>query len=376
MPFGKSSAAFSLGDHRRRQPEPAIVERHGAAVQHAQHDGLAVKRGDRRHPEVDLLPAHGQLDAAILRQPALGDVEARHDLYARSYGGGQARRRAVGLVQHAVVAVAHAQPVLERLDMDVGRLRLDRAGDDLVHQAYHRRLAREVLQPLGVLLKRFSVGVLRFGMGGRRIRIQPVQRRIELDRHPHQQADGQPGRSGNGGGDERVERIGDRDQQPAIVLGDRQRPGAAQEPGRQPVGEQRLAGRVAVRGGDRQPQQLGIGLGQPALRHQAELQQHLVQPLPAVLRHSTATLDRARVALVELDQQRSQPLDGTACGVGLGGLLDARRTHCGAAPVVAFDGVLYMVAPRAGNRPLGWELAWTGCCRCCCPRSSAASWVW
>ena len=75
--------------------------------------------------------------------------------------------RRVGFVQHAVVAVADAQPVLERLDMDVGGLGLHRSGDQLVDQADHRRLAGQVLQPFGVLLQR------RAGLGVGSVRVCP-----------------------------------------------------------------------------------------------------------------------------------------------------------------------------------------------------------
>ena len=39
-------------------------------------------------------------------------------------------RRRLDLVQHAVDPVADAQPVLERLDVDVRGARLERVGDD------------------------------------------------------------------------------------------------------------------------------------------------------------------------------------------------------------------------------------------------------
>ena len=75
-------------------------------------------------------------------------------LMRRDDGGGEPRRRALRLVQHAVIAVAHAQAILEGLDMDIGGAGLDGAGDELVDEADHRRLAGEVFQPLGVLLER------------------------------------------------------------------------------------------------------------------------------------------------------------------------------------------------------------------------------
>ena len=72
--------------------------------------------------------AHGELDAAVLRQPPLGDVELRHDLDARDDRRGEPAGRRLDLVQHAVDAVADAQLVLERLDVDVRGARLDARG--------------------------------------------------------------------------------------------------------------------------------------------------------------------------------------------------------------------------------------------------------
>src|SRR5690606_39787304 len=89
--------------------------------------------------------------AAVLRQPAFGDVELGHDLDAADHGGGEVGWRALALFQHAVDAIAHLEPVLEGLDVDVGRAQLDRALDHQVHQADHRGLAGEVAQVLDVV---------------------------------------------------------------------------------------------------------------------------------------------------------------------------------------------------------------------------------
>ena len=77
----------------------------------------------------------------------------REMIAACSRAGGR-----LDLVQHAVIAVAHPQPVRERLDVDVGGMGLDRAGDQLVDQPDHRRLAGQILEPLGILLGRLGVG--------------------------------------------------------------------------------------------------------------------------------------------------------------------------------------------------------------------------
>src|SRR5690606_13918389 len=54
-----------------------------ALVQYAHHHLFAVDGGKHAHAQIDFLEAEVQLDAAVLRQAALGDVQVRHDLDAR-----------------------------------------------------------------------------------------------------------------------------------------------------------------------------------------------------------------------------------------------------------------------------------------------------
>ena len=79
-------------------------------------------------------------DAAVLRQAALGDVEPGHDLTREITAAVRFCRRRFAFRQHAVDAVAHLQPVLERLDVDVRGAQFDRALDDEVDRPDHRRL--------------------------------------------------------------------------------------------------------------------------------------------------------------------------------------------------------------------------------------------
>ena len=88
------------------------VERHAAAIEHAQHHALAVHGRQGRDAQVDVLAAHREADAAVLRQPALGDVEPRHDLEARDDRGAQLGGRRLHVAQHAVDPVARAQTLL------------------------------------------------------------------------------------------------------------------------------------------------------------------------------------------------------------------------------------------------------------------------
>ena len=109
-------------------------------------------------------------DAAVLRDPALGDVEVGEDLHAR----GDRRDRGLGddrrVAQHAVDAVADAHVAVLRLEVDVGDAAVDRLGDEAVHELDDRGvLARgaEVDRPflLADVVQRPRVGV-RPGRGG------------------------------------------------------------------------------------------------------------------------------------------------------------------------------------------------------------------
>jgi hypothetical protein len=83
-------------------------------------------------------PRMFSVDAAVLRRARFGDVHAAHHLDAHRH------RRPVGLVQgadlaqHAVDAVADAQEIGFRLEVDVRRVALDGIGQDRVDQADHR----------------------------------------------------------------------------------------------------------------------------------------------------------------------------------------------------------------------------------------------
>ena len=135
--------------------------------------------------EVDLLAAHGQLDAAILRQSALSDIEPRHDLDARGDRGRQTHGGRLGFVQNAVIAVANAQPVLERLDVDIGGAGFHGAGDDLVDQTDHGRLAGHVLQTFGVVFRGAALGTLLGRVGAATLGVQAGEGCLQLDGHRH-----------------------------------------------------------------------------------------------------------------------------------------------------------------------------------------------
>ena len=163
MPCGLwiSSSIWRLRD--RVHAERIEVEPARLLVEQAQHDAFAVAGRDRRDADVDRAAGDAQRDAAVLRQALLGDVEPRHDLDARD---DQRRHRALGLqhlAQHAVDAEADHESVLERLDVDVGGVLLDRLRQQRVDQADDRRLvlALEQVGRLGHVLREVGeVGLL------------------------------------------------------------------------------------------------------------------------------------------------------------------------------------------------------------------------
>ncbi len=168
---------------QRVEVEPARL-----LVEQAQHDALAVPGRNGRHAHVDRATGDAERDAAVLRQALLGDVETRHDLDARD---DQRRHRALGLqhlAQHAVDAEADHEPVLERLDVDVRAVFLDRLGQERVDQPDDRRLVL-ALEQVGnlrdVLREVREVGVFleaahRVHRGARARLVDLAQQRLEL----------------------------------------------------------------------------------------------------------------------------------------------------------------------------------------------------
>ncbi len=123
-----------------RHAEVVQVQAPGLFVEQPQHDALAVAGRHRRNAHVDLSAANPKRDAAILRHSLLCDVELRHDLDPRNQ---QRRERALRLhdfPHDTVYAKAHHQLLLERLDVNVGRVLADCFGKQRVDQPDDRRI--------------------------------------------------------------------------------------------------------------------------------------------------------------------------------------------------------------------------------------------
>jgi hypothetical protein len=78
-----------------------------------------------------------------LRQASLGDVQVRHDLDATDHSCLVGLGRTRHVVQHAVDAVADAQTLGRRLEVQVAGSCLERIEDQHVHQLDDRRLSSQ-----------------------------------------------------------------------------------------------------------------------------------------------------------------------------------------------------------------------------------------
>ena len=130
----------------RVEAELGHVELQRLFVEDAEHRLLAEDRRQDRDAEVDLLGAVAQLDAAVLRQPALRDIEVGHDLQPRDHRRLHPLRGRHHLVHHAVDAEPDAEILLVGLPVQVGCPAPDRVEQHLVDELHDRRALGGVAQ--------------------------------------------------------------------------------------------------------------------------------------------------------------------------------------------------------------------------------------
>ncbi len=184
-------------ERRRLVPQLGHVQLQAGLVQEAEDDLFAEQGRQHGDAEIHVLAAAQlDLDAAVLGQPALGDVQLRHDLEAGGDGVLQLHGRLHDFVEHAVDAVADPEQALIGLDMYVAGFALDGVGQDEVDQLDDRRVFRGLLQRryihILMVCHHFHVfqvqAVHHVGKRGRLV-VEPVDRGLDAavrgDHHLH-----------------------------------------------------------------------------------------------------------------------------------------------------------------------------------------------
>ena len=126
------------------------IELDARAVENSHHNTFAEDRRQRRNTNIDLDATHGRLDAAIMRQSSLGDIELGHDLDSRGQRSPERRRNEPLLLQESVDPIADRDRVASWLDVDVGSAPFDRPGDDLIDKPDDWRLVGNIPKPLDI----------------------------------------------------------------------------------------------------------------------------------------------------------------------------------------------------------------------------------
>src|SRR5207248_1892269 len=102
----------------RQHPDVCEVEDHPALVEKTEDDAFSMNHRDDGDADIDFAVVDAHLDAAILGQAFLGDVQPGHDLEPTDDGRLEAinfRRQGLRL-QKTVNAVTNLQAVFARLD--------------------------------------------------------------------------------------------------------------------------------------------------------------------------------------------------------------------------------------------------------------------
>ncbi len=248
-------------------------------LQDADGDVLAVEAGDARQAQVHRLAARGlERRAAVLRQPAFGDVHVAHDLDAADDARLQLGRVLTQVVQHAVHATAHVQHVLARLDVYVRGLHAGRVADHLVDDLDDRGVEGQsrVFGPRLLVLLRHLAQLAAGAEVDRRRLVEPALRadhghHTPLGAHAHLVDD------------DHVERVGHRQVQRAGVVEAHGKDAVPQDEVARQQPQRAGAGRRLRQVGDLEVQLAGEGVDERLLRDEAVAHQHLAQPASLVL---------------------------------------------------------------------------------------------
>src|SRR6266851_1015997 len=286
------------------EAERAKIVDQARAVENAHHHALAVHRRHRRDAQVEVAAAKGEADAAILRQTPFRDVHARHYLDARDHGGAQTHGRFGRNLQNSVDAVAHEEPAVKGLDMNVGGAAFDGANDQQIDQTDYRRLACQIAQPVDVFdgagivpaldlldqLAELAAGVE-----------ETLVRRLDIRRRRHQRQNAAADPHLYRAPHIAVERIGHREADRVLADIDWQDTGGAQELGADLLAEDGDLRKIC-RARNGKSELRGDRLGNVQLAGETEIGEHHLETVLAFGAHAKRTVDRRRVQLFTAQQ--------------------------------------------------------------------------
>jgi hypothetical protein len=280
-------------------------------VEQAEDGSLAVDGGHGGHPHVDGAAAGADPGAAVLGEAPLGDVEVGHDLDAADDPGPQGGGRPHGVVEHAVDAQAHPQPLLVGLDVDVRGPAGDGPPDDGLDEADDGRLGHRVLDQLlgaGEVVGLLGGGLQGLGHLGLRAG-SPVEGGVELggvdegddDLAPEQRAQVVEG--------EHVRRVGHGHHDPLVLVGDGEGPVPAGHGQRDRLGH-RPVHREVLEVDEADPGLAGQGAQQVHGADQALVQEDLPEPLAHLLLEGQSRFEVRVGDLGRLEQDVAESFTG------------------------------------------------------------------
>ena len=207
--------------------------------------------------------------------------------------------------EHAVHAVAYAELLLERLDMDIAGALLDGLGDHGVDQADDRRLAGHVAQVLEIGGGLFVIALARgdLALGLAVMLLQGVQ---DLRFGSQRGANFQSGERAHRRDGLEIQRIGHRQRQRGIGQGQGKDAALAQKALRETL-DFGGRGRRLVHRHDGNAELVGKRRQHVALGDQAHIDQDLAELLAALLLQFEGALQIFRLDLVALDQNLAEP---------------------------------------------------------------------
>src|SRR4030095_3713507 len=137
---GNEHHPMRLGDHFiklfedcGRKTQSIHLSKDLRALQQTNDHAFTVQGGNSGNTEIDIFPRKSDLDASVLGQPALCDIELRQNLSPRNHGCLQLARRRLDFVENAIDAVPDLQLILKGLDLEIRGAHLERAQESLIH---------------------------------------------------------------------------------------------------------------------------------------------------------------------------------------------------------------------------------------------------